>query len=124
MELVPTQGHASAKPATLGGRLEKAFSQTEQVWREVASLPVTRSTCASLNGQLIAVGGEDSHNMKTTNSVYAYDPTTDRWDVISRMPTARERCLVAVLPGNQLMVVGGYTGTYDTKTDKVEVATF
>ena len=115
----------SAKPATLGGRSEKAFSQTEQVWHEVASLPVVRSTCASLNGQLIAVGGSDSHNMKTTNSVYAYDPTTDRWDVISTMPTARERCLVAVLPGNQLMVVGGYTGsTYDTKTEKVEVATF
>ena len=117
----------SAKPATLGGRSEKAFSQTEQVWREVASLPVVRSTCASLNGQLIAVGGSDSHNEKTTNSVYAYDPTTDRWDVISTMPTARYYCLVAVLPGNQLMVVGGYTDSsymYDTKTDKVEVATF
>ena len=117
----------SAKPATLGGRSEKAFSQTEQVWREVASLPVTHSTCASLNGQLIAVGGSDSHNEKITNSVYAYDPTTDRWDVISMMPTARCHCLVAVLPGNQLMVVGGCTGSaymYDTMTDKVEVATF
>ena len=114
----------SAKPATLGGRSEKAFSQTEQVWREVASLPVVLSTCASLNGQLIAVGGEDSHNEKTTNSVYAYDPTTDRWDVISTMPTARFHCLVAVLPGNQLMVVGGYTGSYGSQTDKVEVATF
>ena len=112
----------SAKPATLGGRSEKAFSQTEQVWREVASLPVVSSTCASLNGQLIAVGGLDSHNYKKTNSVYAYDPTTNRWDVISTMPTARERCLVAVLPGNQLMVVGGFTGS--TMTDKVEVATF
>ena len=112
----------SAKPATLGGRSEKAFSQTEQVWREVASLPVIRSTCASLNGQLIAVGGRDSHNEKTTNSVYAYDPTTDRWDVISTMPTARHDCLVAVLPGNQLMVVGGWTDS--NMTDKVEVATF
>ena len=114
----------SAKPATLGGRSEKAFSQTEQVWREVASLPVTFSTCASLNGQLIAVGGSDSHNEKTTNSVYAYDPTTDRWDVISTMPTARSRCLVAVLPGNQLMVVGGFIGGDGSQTDKVEVATF
>ena len=113
----------SAKPATLGGRSEKAFSQTEQVWREVASLPVAHSTCASLNGQLIAVGGWDSDNKKSTNSVYAYDPTTDRWDVISLMPTARSRCLVAVLPGNQLMVLGGCTSIGST-TDKVEVATF
>ena len=116
----------SAKAETLGGRSEKAFSQTEQVWREVSSLPVIRSTCASLNGQLIAVGGSYSDNKKTTNSVYAYDTTTDRWDVISTMPTARSHCLVAVLPGNQLMVVGGYTGSriYNSATDKVEVATF
>ena len=113
----------STKPATLGGRSEKAFSQTEQVWRKVASLPVAHSTCASLNGQLIAVGGWDSDNKKSTNSVYAYDPTTDRWDVISMMPTARSRCLVAVLPGNQLMVLGGCTSIGST-TDKVEVATF
>ena len=115
----------SAKPATLRGRSEKAFSQTEQVWREVASLPVTFSTCTSLNGQLIAVGGWDSDAKKSTNSVYAYDPTTDRWDVISTMPTAQHRCLVVVLPGNQLMVVGGWTGIiYSSMTDKVEVATF
>ena len=113
----------SANPATLGGWLKKAFSQTEQAWREVASLPVVHSTCASLNGQLIAVGGWDS-DYKAPNSVYAYDPTTNRWDVISTMSTARSRCLVAVLPGNQLMVVGGYTGGVGSMTDKVEVATF
>ena len=106
-----------------GGRSVKEFSRTEQVWRKVASLPVVHSTCASLNGQLIAVGGWDSANNKHTNSVYAYDPTTDRWDVISTMSTARRECLVAVLPGNQLMVVGGFTGG-GSKTDEVEVATF
>ena len=114
----------SAKPAMLGGRSEKAFSQTEQVWHAVASLPVVHSTCVSLNGRLIAIGGRDSDN-KATNSVYAYDPTTDRWDVISTMPTARHSSLVAFLPGNQLMVVGGYTDShYSSVTDKVEVATF
>ena len=84
---------------------------------------MARSTCASLNGQLIAVGGWDSDNKKSTNSVYAYDPTTDRWDAISMMPTARHSCLVAVLPGNQLKVLGGCTSIGST-TDKVEVATF
>ena len=37
------------------------------------------------------------------------------------MPTARSKSLVAVLPGNQLMVVGGYIGR-GTETDKVEIA--
>ena len=116
----------SAKPSTFGRRLMKAFSQTEQVWREVASLPVAGSTCASLNGQLIAVGGQDLDKIKPTNSIYAYDPTTDHWDVISTMPTARFSCLVAVLPGNQLMVVGGFTegGYHYRLTDKIELAAF
>ena len=38
------------------------------------------------------------------------------------MPTARSNPLVAVLPGNKLMVVGGYTRGRGT-TDKVEIAT-
>ena len=111
----------SAKPVTLGGRLKKALSQTQKTWREVASLPVHSSTCASLNGHLIAVGGKVSDSDKRTNSVYAYDPTTDQWNTISTMPTARSHCLVAVLPDNQLIVVGGLTSSR-CSTDKVEVA--
>ena len=38
------------------------------------------------------------------------------------MPTARSHTLVAVLPGNKLMVVGGCTDR-GTKTDEVEIAT-
>ena len=38
------------------------------------------------------------------------------------MPTARSSTLVAVLPGNKLMVVGGCTDR-GTKTDEVEIAT-
>ena len=111
------------KPGTLGGWLMKAFSQTtyRQVWHEVASLPVVHSTCASFDGQLIAVGGKGSDD-KPTNSVYAYDPTTNHWNVISTMPTARHNPLVAVLPGNQVMVVGGFPGP--SETDKVEIGTF
>ena len=109
----------SARPVALGGESEKAFAQTEEVWHEVASLPVVHSTCASLNGQLIAVGG---YEKLPSNSIYAYDPTTDHWDVISTMPTARHNPVVAVLPGNQLMVVGGFPGP--DESDIVEIATF
>ena len=37
------------------------------------------------------------------------------------MPTPRNLCLVAVLPGNKLIVMGGMNGNGDT--DKVEIAT-
>ena len=50
-------------------------------------------------------------------------PTTNSWDLISNMPTGRYDCLVAVLPTNEMMVVGG-NDTIFTTMDKVEVARF
>ena len=58
---------------------------------------------------------------------FTYNPVTNSWEVISHMPTARYNTLVAVLPDNKLMVVGGYIRksgvTTDTMTDVVEIAT-
>ena len=75
-------------------------------WNRVADLTVNRSTAVSLHGQLLAIGGENSNGEPTT-AVHMYQPTTNSWEVISHMITARSRCLSAVLPDNQLMVVGG-----------------
>ena len=49
-----------------------------------------------------------------------YDTTTNSWEVISHMTAPRYRCLVAVLPHNQLMVVGGRTA--GDETNSVEIA--
>ena len=91
------------------------------VWHRVADVPFYRSTCATVNGELLAVGGVTRSQTKMP-SVYKYNPTTNSWDLISKMPTARYLCQVAVLPDNEIMVVGGHMGTFDTTTDKVEVA--
>ena len=85
------------------------------------------STCATLNGQLLAVGGYNSHIKRATNNIYTYNTKRNKWEVISQMATPRSWCLVAVLPDNKLMVVGGeiYTpGESENKydTDKVEIA--
>ena len=90
------------------------------MWHQLADTPVTFSTCASLQGQLLAVGGKDSDDKETT-AIHMYNRTTNSWEVISHMATPRENCLVAVLPHNELMVVGG--GTPDGTTDSVEIAT-
>ena len=78
------------------------------VWSQVAELPVTDSTCVTFCGQLLAICGEDSDS-KPTTAVYMYNPSTNSWNVISHMTTARSRPFAAVLPDNQLMVVGGMT---------------
>jgi N-acetylneuraminic acid mutarotase len=41
----------------------------DSVWREVADLPVTRSTCQSFHGRLLAVGGKMDSG-KSTTAVY------------------------------------------------------
>ena len=97
------------------------LSEHQNVWKEVSSLPVTRSTLASFNGhlQLLAIGGmDDSGN--PTSDVYRYDPHTDSWNVISQMKNKRSYCLAVTLPEDHLIVVGGYTQG-DKLTDSVEI---
>ena len=108
-------------------------SQTmESIWHEIANLPITLSTSVILNGQLLAVGGMYSQSdkradskVKSTNEIFSYDTEKNSWEVIDYMPTARYWCLVAVLPGNKMMVVGGCNDldTKEVETNIVEIAT-
>ena len=94
---------------------------SDPVWHRIADVPVYYSTCAAVNGELVAVGGVDASDM-TASAVHKYNPTTNSWDLISHMPTARHDCLVAVLPTNKLMAVGGFKVLTKNITDKVEIA--
>ena len=95
-------------------------SSTADLWYQVAEPPVVHTTCLSMYNQLLVIGGLDS-NGKHTSAVYKYNQISDSWRVISHMTTRRSQCFAAVLPSNQLMVVGGLTGTVET--DLVELAT-
>ena len=111
----------SCQPQSLGERLKTlSLASRPKVWHQLADTPVTLSTCASLHGRLLAVGGRDSDGKETT-AIHMYNTTTNSWEVISHMATPRCRCSVAVLPHNELMVVGGITP--DDKTNSVEIAT-
>ncbi|XP_064404351.1 probable serine/threonine-protein kinase kinX [Halichondria panicea] len=86
------------------------------IWEKISPLPVSNSSLVAINGHLLAVGGVDS-NRDRSKDIYQYK--TILWTVISQMSTPRYACLTAVLPGNKLMVAGGY----DTQR-KCEIATF
>jgi len=111
----------SCQSQSLGARLKKTLT-VQAVWHHVANLSVRSSSCVTLCRQLLAVGGCDCNFKNCATAIRQYNPATNSWEVISHMPTARSNPLVAVLPGNKLMVVGGYTGGRGT-TDKVEIAT-
>ena len=85
----------------------KSLEDKVGVWRQVADVPVSQSTCESFHGRLLAVGGNESG--EATTAVYMYNSTTNSWKIISHMTTGRLLCLTAVLPDNRLMVVGGIT---------------
>ena len=110
----------SCQPQSLEIRLKNlSLASRPKVWHQLADTPVTLSTCASVHGQLLAVGGKDSDGKETT-AIHMYNTTTNSWEVISHMTIPQYECLVAVLPHNELMVVGGCIA--GAKTDYVEIA--
>ena len=111
----------SCQPQSLGAQLNTlSLASRPEVWHQLADTPVTFATWVALRGQLLAVGGRDSDDKQTT-AIHMYNTTTNSWEVISHMATPRQGCLVAVLPHNELMVVGGITP--HGKTATVEIAT-
>ena len=114
---------SSTGSTSLGVRLVSTLTQSSErsPWNRVADLPTKISTAVSLHGRLLAIGGEDSEDVPTT-AVRMYQPTTESWEVISHMTTPRSQCLSAVLPDNQLMVMGGWI-TGNKRCDSVEFGT-
>ena len=96
-------------------------SSSSSIWHRVADAPAYHSTCAAVNGGLLAVGGCDQ-NDKPSSAIHKYNPTTNSWDLISNVPTTTYFSFVAVLPTNhEMMVVGGYD-KYGHSQNIVEIA--
>ena len=113
----------SCQSQSIGTRLRALSSPSRgraRVWQKLLDTPVTLSTCTSLHGQLVAVGGRDSDDKKTA-VIHTYKITTNSWEPISCITTARSQCLLAVFPQNKFMVVGGHTP--DNADNSIEVAT-
>ena len=96
---------------SLEGRVTRtSLEDKDGVWRQLADLPLIRSTCESLCGKLLAFGGYDKDLGNSSTAVYMYNSVENSWDVISHMISGRYACFTAVLPDNQLIVVGGLAG--------------
>ena len=99
-------------PELLQSQTEKLRTEPEPdrqttKWRRIANAPYYCSSCATLCGQLVAVGGWKDN--KNTTAIFVYKETTDSWEALGYMPTARSWALVAILNG-KLMAVGGIVG--------------
>ena len=89
----------------------------DNVWNIVTGLPVTESTCVSVCGGLLAIGG--MRGEYRTTDIFMYCPNTNSWENISHhMTVPRVSCLAATLHDSQVVVVGGNIGE-----SSVEIAT-
>ena len=109
----------------LAGNRRRAPANQSTIWRHVADAPHYSSSCATLCGQLVAVGEWKTGFFtadKSTSAITAYNETTDSWEAMANsMPTARDQALVVILNG-KMMVVGGSVGEgYRIATDVVEI---
>ena len=97
-----------------------SLSSSSSVWHRVADVPVYRSTCVAVNGDLLAIGGCDERG-KAKAAVHKYIGQSNSWDLIGNMPTARYNSLIVTqsLPNNEIMVLGGTTQRYNTR--KIEI---
>ena len=76
------------------------------VWQCIADVPMTLSTCTTLNGRVLAVGGHDSHGTPTAD-IYMYNSDSNSWLHVGLMSTARNLCQVVGLR-DCIIVVGSY----------------
>ena len=82
-------------------------SDGDSVWTKLASIPISNgSTLATLGGRVLAIGGEVGV-INPTGAIHCYDVATNSWSFVGEMPTPRSPALTAVLPSNELVVVGG-----------------
>ena len=108
------------RPQSLRTKLHTlALPNEPGVWRHIKEPPVSLSTLTTLRGHLVAIGGRDD-SRNTTYDVHYYDPQTDYWHVITEMKIKRYRPLVAVLPVDRLIIVGGWDTPFHI-TNSVEI---
>ncbi len=108
----------SCRPQPLAGKLQTSPTNRSTIWQHVADSLYYYSSCATLCGQLVAVGGWKAS--KDTRAITLYNERTDSWEAMGDMPTARCQALVAILNG-KMMVVGGWVVEGWTETDVVEL---
>ena len=73
-------------------------------WTSLPRLPVTRSTAATLYGQLVIIGGWQG--VSVVNSIHQL--VDGKWVKIGSMSSNRWQCLVVSPSPDRMMIVGGY----------------
>ena len=122
---------SSQQPNSLRARIKGTLRSADQgsatnaeIWQNapIPEAPVYHPAIVTLRDELIVVGSTLS--VIPSTEVWMYSATAGSWLKIGQVPTARDWSLVAVLPGDELIVIGGCLQTVASSgyTDIVEIA--
>lgn len=86
-------------------------SDVGSVWTRLADIPVQfHASLTNLKEHVLTIGGSDTKlGWQTSSAIRCYHRATNSWSVIGQLPTPRHSVLTAVLPSNEMIVVGGWT---------------
>ena len=101
----------------------QSLLRAQPFWKRLHDHPWGSPTLTSVYGRPITVGGQSKPNNTTTGDVY--ELSDDGWIKIGSMKVPRFRCLVCVVLGQELVVVGGRQTSPESPislTDGVESA--
>ena len=85
-----------------------------KLWQNIDDQSTSYSTMVVVDGQLVAVGGRDAR-YAPSREILRFDSSRNAWEVVGHMTVPRSDCLVAVLPGKKLMVVGAHEAAHRRK---------
>ena len=112
------------RPNSLMARIKGTSGVTNEIWQNcpIPDVPVWHAKIETLRDEVIAVGSTLS--VIPSTEVWMYDATMGSWLKISQVPTARDWSLVAALPEDRLIVIGGSLQSVSSSgyTDIVEIA--
>jgi len=98
---------------------EPATTELEVWSKESEVLPWNRCTLITLNDQLLAIGGVDSHRNPTDEIAFYHQK---KWYVVGRLRTATRHEFLLTMVENKLIVVGGFFIDSPEPRATVEVA--
>jgi N-acetylneuraminic acid mutarotase/plastocyanin len=76
--------------------------------------PVTKAQAVLINSKIYVIGGENQNGQKQ-DSVYEYDPASDKWRTLKRLPSVRSGAAIAAY-GSRIYTIGGFDSNNTTVT--------
>ena len=93
-------------------KIVQSFDPATNTWTRLADMPIAKSHFESAtyvqDGKIVCAGGQID-NYKSTDNVSMYDPATDSWSVIGKLPTVLQGPVVKRV-GNEVIVTTGNRG--------------